>query len=76
MVHAYKPDDSYVAPAYAGRLGHAPVPKNRMPDAAALPEAVYRMIHDELLLDGMHPNDKGHAIVAERLLPAIRDQVR
>lgn len=31
---------------------------------------------DELLLDGMHPNDKGHAIVAERLLPTIRDQVR
>ena len=31
---------------------------------------------DELLLDGMHPNDKGHAIIADLLLPAIRDQVR
>lgn len=31
---------------------------------------------DDLLLDGMHPNDQGHAIVAELLLPAIRDQVR
>lgn len=31
---------------------------------------------DELLLDGMHPNDKGHAIIAELLLPAIRQQVR
>ncbi|MBI2481241.1 MAG: SGNH/GDSL hydrolase family protein [Planctomycetia bacterium] len=31
---------------------------------------------DDLLLDGMHPNDKGHAIVAEVLVPAIRDQLR
>ncbi len=30
---------------------------------------------DELLLDGMHPNDKGHALIAELLLPAIRAQV-
>jgi glutamate decarboxylase len=29
-----------------------PVPKNRMPDQEAPPAAVYRMIHDELLLDG------------------------
>ncbi len=28
------------------------VPKNRMPTSEAPPEAVYRMIHDELLLDG------------------------
>ena len=29
--------------------------------------------HDinSLLLDGMHPNDTGHALIAERLLPAI-----
>lgn len=26
---------------------------------------------DDLLLDGMHPNDKGHALIAERLAPAI-----
>ncbi len=52
MVHVHQADDSYLAPAYAGRLGHAPIPKNRMPDTAASPEAVYRMIHDELLLDG------------------------
>ncbi|MEO8497654.1 MAG: exo-alpha-sialidase [Planctomycetota bacterium] len=31
---------------------------------------------DELLLDGMHPNDQGHAITAELLLPVIREQVR
>ena len=52
MVHVHTTEDAYVAPAYAGRLGHSPMPKNRMPDSAASPEAVYRMIHDELLLDG------------------------
>lgn len=29
-----------------------------------------------LLLDGMHPNDLGHELVAELLLPVIRDSVR
>ena len=27
---------------------------------------------EEFLLDGIHPNDDGHALVAERLVPAIR----
>lgn len=31
---------------------------------------------DDLLLDGMHPNDKGHQIVADLLMTAIRDQVQ
>lgn len=31
---------------------------------------------DALLLDGMHPNDKGHQLVAELLVPVIREQVR
>ncbi|MGE0759048.1 MAG: exo-alpha-sialidase [Pirellulaceae bacterium] len=31
---------------------------------------------DALLLDGMHPNDLGHQLVAELLVPAIRDTVR
>ncbi len=31
---------------------------------------------DKLLLDGMHPNDEGHRIIAELLLPVIREQVR
>src|SRR4051794_38900165 len=52
MVQVHTTEDAYVAPAYAGRLGHSPVPKNRLPDNAASPQAVYRMIHDELLLDG------------------------
>lgn len=31
---------------------------------------------DGLLLDGMHPNDRGHELVAALLLPVIRDLVR
>jgi len=31
---------------------------------------------DKLLLDGMHPNDAGHAVVAELLVPVIREQLR
>lgn len=31
---------------------------------------------DKLLLDGMHPNDEGHRIVAELLLPVILEQLR
>ena len=35
-----------------GASGHAPIPKYRMPERGAHREAVYRLIHDELLLDG------------------------
>ncbi len=52
MVHQHVPDAGVLTPAYAGRLWSAPIPKNRMPDREAPPAAVYRMIHDELLLDG------------------------
>jgi len=52
MVHKHTPDDDHIDPAYAGRLSHVPVPKNRMPEEMASAEAVYRLIHDELLLDG------------------------
>ena len=52
MVHRHEADDSEVTPAYSGRLGHTAIRKNRMPDEMASPEAVYRFIHDELLLDG------------------------
>ena len=31
---------------------------------------------DEMLLDGMHPGDLGHQLVAELLVPAIRSQLR
>ena len=44
--------DSAIAPAYTHRLDLEPIPKYRMPEQGAGPEAVYRLIHDELLLDG------------------------
>jgi glutamate decarboxylase len=52
VVHRHEPTADEFAPAYAGRLSMRAVPKNRMPTSEAPPEAVYRMIHDELLLDG------------------------
>ncbi len=33
MVHKHSSDDDFVDPAYAGRLSHVPIPKNRMADA-------------------------------------------
>ncbi len=41
-----------LAPAYAGRFGMGPIPRYAMPDGEASADAVYRAIHDELLLDG------------------------
>src|SRR5215212_7933262 len=51
-MHKHESDPGVLAPAYAGRLWTEPIPKNRMPDAEAPAASVYRMIHDELLLDG------------------------
>jgi len=39
-------------------------------------EAFVRRNPDKLLLDGMHPNDAGHQLVAELLVPVIREQLR
>ena len=52
MLHEYRDDDETLAPAYAGRFDLTPPPKNRMPEEGAPGAAVYRAIHDELLLDG------------------------
>jgi glutamate/tyrosine decarboxylase-like PLP-dependent enzyme len=41
-----------IMPAYTGRLFTAPIPALRLPDEAIKPEAAYRFIHDELMLDG------------------------
>src|SRR5262245_32436757 len=41
-----------IAPAYTARLDLEPIPKFAMPEQASSPEAAYRLIHDELLLDG------------------------
>jgi len=44
--------DAMIAPAYTQRLDLAPIPKYSLPDHESLPETAYRIIHDELLLDG------------------------
>ncbi|MFV0496036.1 glutamate decarboxylase [Mycobacterium sp.] len=41
-----------IAPAYTGRLFNSPVPALRLPDEPMAPDAAYRFIHDELMLDG------------------------
>ena len=41
-----------ITPAYTGRLSTAPVPTLRLPDECMDPQAAYRFIHDELMLDG------------------------
>ena len=52
MIHAHESNDDQLTPAYAGRLNQQPTPKNRIPAGESPPTAVYRFIHDELLLDG------------------------
>ena len=57
MVHRHvsrrDPDsETAVAPAYTQRLDLEPIPKFRMPANGSPPGAAYRLIHDELLLDG------------------------
>jgi len=51
MSHRHTPSAS-IAPAYTGRLSNSPVPTLRMPDESMEPQAAYRFIHDELMLDG------------------------
>jgi glutamate decarboxylase len=51
MSRRHKPAPS-ISPAYTGRLSMAPVPTLRMPDECMDPQAAYRFIHDELMLDG------------------------
>ena len=41
-----------ITPAYTGRLSMTPIPSLRLPDDAMNPDAAYRFIHDELMLDG------------------------
>jgi len=52
MVHKHVADDSTVTPAFAGRLQQEPIPRHKLPESSHDPDAVYRFIHDELLLDG------------------------
>ena len=46
------PQGPQIAPAYTGRMSMAPIPSLRMPDESMNPDAAYRFIHDELMLDG------------------------
>lgn len=52
MSESYVAPAGTLAPAYTGRLGTDPVPALRMPKSETDPEAAYRFIHDELMLDG------------------------
>ncbi|MCK0090965.1 glutamate decarboxylase [Rhodococcus sp. F64268] len=49
--HIAAPSET-LAPAYTGRLGTDPIPALRLPTTETEPEAAYRFIHDELMLDG------------------------
>ena len=51
MSHPSVPAHS-IAPAYTGRMFTTPVPALRLPEESMDPEAAYRFIHDELMLDG------------------------
>jgi glutamate decarboxylase len=51
MSSRHKPAPS-ISPAYTGRLSTSPVPALRMPEESMDPQAAYRFIHDELMLDG------------------------
>ena len=57
MVHKHVPpgDDPLfdeLQPPFTGRLNVNPIPKNRMPDSESTADDVYRIIHEELMLDG------------------------
>ncbi|MGF2946450.1 glutamate decarboxylase [Mycobacterium sp. Lab-001] len=41
-----------IAPAYTSRLFTAPIPALRLPEESMNPDAAYRFVHDELMLDG------------------------
>ncbi len=44
--------EALLSVAYGGRLGLEPLPKNRMPEEGTFADAAFRVVHDELLLDG------------------------
>ncbi|MFE5708161.1 glutamate decarboxylase, partial [Rhodococcus koreensis] len=50
--HHHHHQRDVISPAYTGRLSVDPFPALRMPDDETDPEATYRFIHDELMLDG------------------------
>jgi glutamate decarboxylase len=49
---AAEAEEALLSVAYGGRLAVEPLPKNRMPQQSTFADAAYRLVHDELLLDG------------------------
>lgn len=45
-------DDLYLSPAYAGRAMTKLTPRHTLPESQMSPQNAYRLIHDELMLDG------------------------
>jgi glutamate decarboxylase len=52
MVNEQSKRRGSISPAYTGRLGTEPIPALRLPPEGTSPDATYRFIHDELMLDG------------------------
>lgn len=52
MTSRHRRRPPHIAPAYTGRLSTDPVPALRLPGESMDPQAAYRYIHDELMLDG------------------------
>ncbi|MGW0161581.1 glutamate decarboxylase [Mycobacterium sp. NPDC003323] len=52
MSRKHKSHGPHIAPAYTSRLSTDPVPALRLPGESMDPQAAYRYIHDELMLDG------------------------
>ncbi|MBX9921457.1 MAG: glutamate decarboxylase [Mycolicibacterium frederiksbergense] len=52
MSRRHHPRPQHIAPAYTGRLSTDPVPALWLPGESMDPQAAYRYIHDELMLDG------------------------
>lgn len=44
--------DQFLSPAYAGRSMLQPTPRYALPESQMSPQNAYRLIHDELMLDG------------------------
>jgi glutamate decarboxylase len=51
-MYEHEPEETSLSYAYGGRLGLQPLPKNRLPREGSTPDDAYRVVHDELLLDG------------------------
>src|SRR4051794_14875522 len=45
-------EQALLSVAYGGRLALEPLPKNRIPAQSTSADTAYRVVHDELLLDG------------------------